>query len=84
LKSWQKHYGKCCHSIHWLQHTCPLMLLTNYGKFTLYTWLRHVRRIFFYALFSEPSDIQHVQKWWFGIKIKFYYFYFLPFSRPPP
>jgi hypothetical protein len=33
--------------------------------------------IFLYlVLYSEPSDIQ---KWWFGIKIKFYFFYFLPF-----
>jgi hypothetical protein len=28
-----------------------------------------LRRIFFYSLFSEPSDIQ---KWWFGIRISIF------------
>jgi hypothetical protein len=40
------------------------------------------RQIFFYTLFSEPSDIQ---KWWFGIKIKFYLkngFYLFSDLRP--
>jgi hypothetical protein len=55
------------------------------GKTTLTLWYNIylfkymeiilVRWIFFYILFSEPSDIQ---KWWFGIKIKFL---FLTFFR---
>jgi hypothetical protein len=39
-----------------------------------------LRWIFFYTLFSEPSDIQ---KWWFGIKLKFNFLPFFP-PRPPP
>jgi hypothetical protein len=42
----------------------------------LWNSISTIRQIFVYTLFSEPSDIQ---KWWFGIKIKFY-FYFLRFS----